>query len=93
MLLSYAGYSQNNQLGRKLIDTLRVKHSDYEELKVVDSSGTVLQEWSLRNNKLDGLWLIYHAGTGFPSNITSYRNGMKNAKREEVDALTRNLTM
>ena len=66
-------------------DTVRTKIADYEAVQLMDTSGNVMEEGFMKNNKLDGVWTTYHP-TGFPATTTSFRNGKKNGSYMRVIA-------
>jgi len=79
-LVAFAALQANAQQyfpPKVVYDTVRTKIADYEAVQLMDTSGNVVEEGFMKNNKLDGVWTTYHP-TGFPATTTSFRNGKKN---------------
>lgn len=65
------------------VDTIHSKTADGEYLQLKDTHGKILEDGYVINGLLDGTWTVYHS-TGFPANITNYKQGKKNGTQIKV---------
>lgn len=76
LLLTGLFISGTDNASAQSFDTLRRKDKNGWEFLQIRDGKTVMQEGHVHNGKIEGIWILYW-DNGYPRNMFSYQNGVK----------------